>query len=39
MRYPEKSSNKTNETKEERIKRLEDEEALREFMLEEDDFF
>ena len=39
MRYPEKSSNKTNETKEERIKRLEDEEALREFMEEEDDFF
>ena len=39
MRYPEKSSNKTNETKEERIKRLEDEEALREFMEEDDDFF
>jgi len=39
MRYAEKSSNKTNETKEERMKRLEDEEALREFMEEEEDYF
>jgi 26S proteasome regulatory subunit N3 len=39
MRYAEKGSTKTNETKEERMKRLEDEEALREFMEEEDDYF
>ena len=34
-----KNKETTNETKEERMKRLEDEEALREFMEEEDDYF
>ena len=38
MRYPQRRE-KLNETKEERMKRIEDENSLREFMEEEDDYF